>query len=271
MRIYNAKDLQIGDYVACYSDNDYVKLKVVGYTINKQGEKKLLLYPISVPITYFNSYFEISSIVYSRNINTFCVLNSIPYYKEVVYLTLNEVDDTYDEMYSIDCNLPFNSPIVGYDPLDNTYLIENEYGTPIEHLFNPAHPKERLIIAPNTPMCTKVSWTSKLTDNTSKVSEKNSNELQPLSQTLKEKMEESIVKRDEEYTSYALTIVENYKKEILEKVDTLTLYSPTTTIDLSSCPYPMAEIANAVERLLNKDGSNFIVDANFTSITITFE
>ena len=72
-------------------------------------------------------------------------------------------------------------------------------------------------------------------------------------------------KRNEEYTSYARTIVEEYKKEVLEKVNTLTLYSPTTTIDLSSCPHSI------VERLLNKDGSNFIVGTNFTSITITFE
>ena len=150
-------------------------------------------------------------------------------------------------------------------------VSETITNTPMEHLLNPAQPKERLIIAPNTPMCTKVSWTSKLTDDTSKVSEKSSNELKPLSQTLKEKMEESIVKRDEEYNSYALTIVENYKKEILEKVDTLTLYSPTTTIDLSSCPHSIVEIATIVERLLNEDGSNFIVGTNFTSITITFE
>ena len=93
----------------------------------------------------------------------------------------------------------------------------------------------------------------------------------PLSQTLKEKMEESIVKREDEYTSYARTIVEEYKKEVLEKVNTLTLYSPTTTIDLSSCPHSIVEIATIVERLLNKDGSNFIVGTNFTSITITFE
>lgn len=271
MKILNAKELQIGDYVACYSDNNYIKLKVIGYTMNNLGVKKLLLYPISVPITHFSSYFEISYIVYSRNINTYCVDESIPYYEEVVYLTLDEINDTYDEMYSIDNELQLKDPIVGYDPLDNTYLTKDDSGIPIEHLLNPANPKERLIIAPNTPMCTKVSWTSKLTDDTSKVSEKSSNELKPLSQTLKEKMEESIVKRDEEYNSYALTIVENYKKEILEKADALTLYSPTTTIDLSSCPHSIVEIATIVERLLNEDGSNFIVGTNFTSITITFE
>ena len=60
-------------------------------------------------------------------------------------------------------------------------------------------------------------------------------------------------------------------EEVLEKVDALTLYSPTTTIDLSSCPYPISKIATTVERLLNEDGSNFIVGTNFTSITITFE
>ena len=266
MRIFNAKELQIGDCISRYSDNDYVSLKVVGYTMNNLGEKKLLLYPISVPITYFNSYFEISYIVYSRNINTYCVDESIPYYEEVVYLTLDEINDTYDELYSIDNELQLKDPIVGYDPLDNTYLTKDDSGIPIEHLFNPAHPKERLIISPNTPMCTKVSWTSKVPEKSimSEVSK-------PLSQTLKEKMEESIAKREDEYTSYARTIVEEYKKEVLEKVNTLTLYSPTTTIDLSSCPHSIVEIATIVERLLNKDGSNFIVGTNFTSITITFE
>lgn len=265
MRILNAKDLQIGDYVARYSGNDYVKLKVVGYTMNNLGEKKLLLYPISVPITYFNSYFEISSIVYSRNINTYCVDESIPYYEEVIYLTLDEINDTYYELYSID-KLQLKDPIVAYDPLDNTYLTKDDSGIPMEHLLNPANPKERLIIAPNTPMCTKVSWTSKVPEKStmSEVSK-------PLSQTLKEKMESSLAKREDEYTSYARTIVEEYKKEILEKVNTLTLYSPTTTIDLSSCPHSISEIASIVERLLNEDGSNFIVGTNFTSITITFE
>lgn len=266
MKILNAKDLQIGDCIARYSDNDYVSLKVVGYTMNNLGEKKLLLYPISVPITHFSSYFEISYIVYSRNINTFCVDESIPYYEEVVYLTLDEVNDTYDELYSIDCDLPLNSPIIGYDPLDNTYLTKDVSGIPIEHLFNPAHPKERLIVTPNTLMCTKVSWTSKVPEK-SIVSEVS----KPLSQTLKEKMESSIAKREDEYNSYALTIVEEYKKEILEKVDALTLYSPTTTIDLSSCPHSISEIAPIIERLLNEDDPNFIVGTNFTSITITFE
>lgn len=264
MRIFNAKELQIGDYVACYSDNNYIKLKVIGYTMNNLGVKRLLLYPISVPITHFSSYFEISSIVYSRNINTYCVDEPIPYYEEVVYLTLDEINNTYDELYSIDNELQLKDPIVGYDPLDNTYLTKDDSGIPMEHLLNPAHPKERLIIAPNTPMCTKVSWTSKLT-------EKSSNELKPLSQTLKEKMEESIVKRDEEYNSYALTIVENYKKEVLEEADTLTLYYPTTSIDLSSCPYPISKIATTVEHLLNEDGSNFTVTVGFTSIIISFE
>ena len=271
MRILNATDLQIGDYVACYSDNNYIKLKVVGYTMNNLGVKRLLLYPISVPITHFNSYSEISYIVYSRNINTYCVDESIPYYEEVVYLILDEINDTYYELYSIDNELQLKDPIVGYDPLDNTYLTKDDSGIPMEHLLNPANPKERLIIAPNTPMCTKVSWTSKLTDDTSKVSEKSSNELKPLSQTLKEKMESSIAKREEEYNSYALTIVENYKKEVLEEADTLTLYYPTTSIDLSFCPYPISKIATTVEHLLNEDGSNFTVTVDFTSIVISFE
>lgn len=266
MKILNAKELQIGDYVACYSDNDYVSLKVIGYTMNNLGEKKLLLYPISVPITHFSSYFEISYIVNSRNINTYCVDESIPYYEEVVYLTLDEINDTYDELYTIDNELQLKDPIVGYDPLDNTYLTKDDSGIPIEHLFNPAHPKERLIITPNTLMCTKVSWTSKVSEK-SIVSEVS----KPLSQTLKEKMESSLAKREDEYTSYARTIVEEYKKEVLEKVNTLTLYSPTTTIDLSSCPYPMAEMAPIVERLLNEDGSNFTVTVDFTSIVISFE
>lgn len=266
MKILNAKELQIGDYVACYSDNDYVSLKVIGYTMNNLGEKKLLLYPISVPITHFSSYFEISYIVNSRNINTYCVDESIPYYEEVVYLTLDEINDTYDELYTIDNELQLKDPIVGYDPLDNTYLTKDDSGIPIEHLFNPAHPKERLIITPNTLMCTKVSWTSKVSEK-SIVSEVS----KPLSQTLKEKMESSLAKREDEYTSYARTIVEEYKKEILEKINTLTLYSPTTTIDLSSCPYPISEIGTIVERLLNEDGSNFTVTVDFTSIVISFE
>ena len=84
-------------------------------------------------------------------------------------------------------------------------------------------------------------------------------------------MESSITKREEEYNSYALTIVENYRKKVLEKSDTLTLYYHTATIDLSSCPYPISKIATSVESLLNEDGSNFTVGTNFTSITITFE
>ena len=257
MKILNVTDLQIGDYVARYSDNDYIQLKVVGYTTNRQCEKKLLLYPISVPITHFDTYSSISSIVYSRDndINCFSVEENIPYSKEVIYLTLDEIYDTYYEMYSVDCVLPLKSPIVGYDPLDNTYLIEDNSGIPMGHLLNPAH----LIIAPNTSNSTKVSWTSKLPETSI-----------PLSQTLKEKMESSIAKREDEYTSYALTIVEKYKKEILEKADSLNLYSPTTTIDLSSCPYPLIKLAPIIENLLNEDGSKFKVNVLYPSIDISF-